>query len=145
MVIIPMEISHLGFVLDIERSCFNTPWSYDDFSYEINVNDYGYYYSMLLDKEVIGFIGSNMIQDQCQITTFAINKKYQGYGYGGQLLSYFIDIAFDKGFNSITLEVRVSNVAAINTYLKYGFKKATIRKNYYQDNNEDAYLMIKEF
>ena len=44
----------------------------------------------------------------------------------------------------ITLEVRVSNVAAISLYEKFGFKSIGVRKKYYQDNNEDALIMFTE-
>ncbi len=49
-----------------------------------------------------------------------------------------------KDCEAITLEVRVSNVKAIKLYESYGFKKEAIRKDYYLDNHEDAYLMMKE-
>ena len=42
------------------------------------------------------------------------------------------------------LEVRISNLSAQRLYEKYGFKIAGTRKNYYADNGEDAYIMIKE-
>ena len=48
------------------------------------------------------------------------------------------------GYANINLEVRISNQKAIKLYEKCGFKIVAIRKNYYQDNHEDAYLMIKE-
>lgn len=143
MFIIPMIEEHLGHVLEIERDNFITPWSYEDFTYEINVNDYGFYYSLVIDDEVIGFIGSTMVQDQCEITTLAVHKNYRGHGYGFSLLQHVLAIAYQKQCNSITLEVRISNDCAIHLYKKAGFEIATVRKKYYQDNNEDAYLMIR--
>lgn len=44
----------------------------------------------------------------------------------------------------LSLEVRVSNSRAIALYESYGFEKKSNRKDYYADNHEDAYLMIKE-
>ena len=44
----------------------------------------------------------------------------------------------------MTLEVRVSNRGAQSLYDKYGFKRAGVRKRYYLDNNEDAYIMTTE-
>ena len=44
---------------------------------------------------------------------------------------------------NITLEVRVSNVVAINLYKSVGFNIVATRKKYYE-NGEDAYLMLKE-
>ena len=49
----------------------------------------------------------------------------------------------DLGASVFTLEVRVSNVPAIGLYEKCGFKKAAIRRQYYQDG-EDAFLMVLE-
>ena len=45
------------------------------------------------------------------------------------------------GARRATLEVRVSNSAALELYLKYGFEIVSRRKRYYTDNNEDAYIM----
>ncbi len=55
-----------------------------------------------------------------------------------------MEVTKHLGYRNINLEVRISNQKAINLYKKYGFKIVTIRKNYYQDNHEDAYLMIKK-
>ena len=55
-----------------------------------------------------------------------------------------IDVCYSNMVKYITLEVRVSNVAAIGLYEKYGFKSFGTRKGYYQDNNEDALIMWSE-
>ena len=44
----------------------------------------------------------------------------------------------------MTLEVRVGNVPALALYKKLGFKKAGVRKKYYEDNGEDAYIMVND-
>jgi ribosomal-protein-alanine N-acetyltransferase len=49
--------------------------------------------------------------------------------------------ALGRKLERATLEVRVSNVAAISLYEKYGFKKAGCRKGYYQDNGEDGLIL----
>lgn len=145
MVIIPMTVEHVDQVLIIERECFITPWLRSDFLYEIESNPFGYYFCITNElNEVLGFMGCSMLQDQCQITTFAIDKKYQNNGLGSKLLEYFIQFALNNNQLNITLEVRVSNNSAISLYKKFSFKQAAIRKNYYQDNFEDAYLMIRE-
>jgi ribosomal-protein-alanine N-acetyltransferase len=46
-----------------------------------------------------------------------------------------------RGAKSASLEVRVSNDAAIRLYRKYGFQVAGRRVRYYRDNDEDAYIM----
>jgi ribosomal-protein-alanine N-acetyltransferase len=42
----------------------------------------------------------------------------------------------------VTLEVRVSNLAAQQLYQQHGFKIIVTKKHYYE-NGEDAYLMEK--
>jgi len=39
------------------------------------------------------------------------------------------------------LEVRPSNLAALNLYAKFGLKSVGRRKGYYADNGEDALIM----
>ena len=46
------------------------------------------------------------------------------------------------GADTVLLEVRSSNTAAIRLYEEYGFVKTGIRKGYY-DNKEDALIMCK--
>ena len=50
---------------------------------------------------------------------------------------------YAKKVRNLTLEVRVSNIPAINFYKKQGFKIETTKPHYY-DNGEDAYYMILE-
>jgi ribosomal-protein-alanine N-acetyltransferase len=52
-----------------------------------------------------------------------------------------LDQSIKLGARRATLEVRVSNSAALELYLKYGFEIVSRRKRYYTDNNEDAYIM----
>jgi len=40
--------------------------------------------------------------------------------------------------------VRVSNEGAQRLYYKYGFKNLGVRRNYYQDNEEDALVLWTE-
>jgi ribosomal-protein-alanine N-acetyltransferase len=44
----------------------------------------------------------------------------------------------------MTLEVRVSNIEAIRIYRAFGFKAISIRRGYYVDNREDAFVMLRE-
>ena len=61
-----------------------------------------------------------------------------------QLMLHLIDECYEQMIKYITLEVRVSNIPAINLYEKFGFSSVGVRKKYYQDNNEDALIMFTE-
>ena len=55
-----------------------------------------------------------------------------------------LEDCYSAGVKYLTLEVRVSNEAAISLYTKYGFNSLGTRKGYYQNNNEDALIMWTE-
>ena len=52
-----------------------------------------------------------------------------------------LELAIAQDCSACTLEVRVSNTVAQNLYVKWGFETKGVRKGYYLDNHEDAYIM----
>ena len=90
---------------------------------------------------VVGYGGLWLMMDEAHITTLGVDPKYRGKGLGEFLLVGLIDVAIALGASWLTLEVRVSNTVAQNLYKKYTFKEAGVRRKYYTDNDEDAYIM----
>lgn len=76
------------------------------------------------------------------IVSLAVDPKERRKGYGTLLLNTILERFKKLKVHKVRLEVRVSNVAAINLYKKHGFKIAYIIKNFYLDG-EDAYVMVK--
>lgn len=143
MLIREMDIDDLDRIVSLERELFTSAWSKSDFLYEIFQNEFSYNFVLEDDKEIVGYIGLWIMYEQAQITTLGIDKRYQRKGLGLFLLERMITFVKEHGCESMSLEVRVSNEAAIRLYEKVGFSQVAIRKNYYQDNHEDAYLMMK--
>ncbi|EMD17274.1 ribosomal-protein-alanine acetyltransferase [Eggerthia catenaformis OT 569 = DSM 20559] len=142
MLIRKMQVSDLEKILELENSLFSSPWSYQDYCFELN-NPFGSYY-VLEDQQIIGYLGLWITYDTMTITTIGVCFSEQGKGYGKYLLDFVLEMMNKNDIQTCTLEVRVSNDKAIHLYEKYGFQKKAVRKNYYADNHEDAYLMIKE-
>ena len=90
---------------------------------------------------VVGYGGLWLMVDEAHISTIATHPDWRRRGVGELLLLAMIDGAAEIGANVVTLEVRVSNVAAQTLYRKYGFEIAGRRKGYYSDNGEDALIM----
>ncbi len=90
---------------------------------------------------ITGFVGFWVMADEAHITTIAVREKYRRQGIGELLLISVIDRALELKVNIVTLEVRASNTGAQALYLKYGFNKAGVRKEYYTDNREDGIIM----
>ncbi len=143
MVIRRLEEKDLDEILRIEGELFTSPWKREDFLYELNDNPFSSYYVLVLDEKIIGYIGFWITFETAQITNIAIDEEFQQKGYGTLLMNRCIEEVEKAKCENITLEVRVGNHKAIALYERLGFIKANIRKGYYTDNHEDAYLMIK--
>lgn len=90
---------------------------------------------------IVGFIGIWMLPDEAHIVTVAVRDGYRRQGLGELLLIAAIDLAQAQGQPLVTLEVRVSNDAAVALYEKYGFERVGLRPRYYSDNHEDALVL----
>lgn len=110
---------------------------------ELSNNPFSYYLVYDLNNMIIGYIGTRELDDSVEILNFAIIPDYQNQGYGSLLMEEIIEHARKLDKKNIILEVRKSNTIARRFYLSFGFEKFTIKHNYY-DNDEDAYVLIKE-
>lgn len=161
-IIQPMQVQDIPEVMEIERACFSLPWSARAYRYEIEENPQSQYFAArptrlqspsLWDRllgalpaaesrlPVIGYGGFWMMVDEAHISTIAVSPPYRGQGLGELLLLRMVDEACSGGAVCVTLEVRVSNLAAQSLYRKYGFETQGRRIRYYSDNNEDALIM----
>jgi [ribosomal protein S18]-alanine N-acetyltransferase len=139
-----MSLIDVYAVFKIEKESYNRPWPIMEFIKELNENAYARYFVYLLNKKIIGFLGMWIIIDDAHITNIAISKKFRRKGYGSDLMDFAENYARESNAKKLILEVRVSNISAINLYEKKGFKFISVRKNYYSDNFEDAHMMIKD-
>ncbi|MDI3339571.1 MAG: ribosomal protein S18-alanine N-acetyltransferase [Sphaerobacter sp.] len=90
---------------------------------------------------IVGFAGMWILYDEAHVTTIAVAPEHRGRGLGELLLVTLFDEAIRRRAEWVTLEVRVSNAPAQALYEKYGFTRQGLRKRYYSDNGEDAYIM----
>lgn len=81
------------------------------------------------------------ILDEGHITLLATHPAYRHQGLGQAMLWALIALARQRGLEWVTLEVRVSNRAAIALYRKFGFQEVGCRRQYYRDNGEDALVL----
>ena len=96
------------------------------------------------DYAIVGYAGLWLMVDEAHVTTIGIHPAHRGHGAGELLFIGLADIAQQMRAHRITLEVRVSNLSAQALYRKYGLEIAGMRKRYYSDNGEDAYIMWSE-
>lgn len=94
--------------------------------------------------EVIGFVIVDVFDDRAEIIDIAVDLMHRNKKIGDDLLKRAIEVAKENGCTSISLEVKNSNKPAIKLYTNNGFKVGTIRKKYYSNGTEDAYLMVRK-
>ncbi len=141
--IICLKSEHIDSVITIDTLCFPIPWSRESFQKEIDNNKFARYIVAKKNNIIIGYAGMWLILDEGHITNIAVHPEYRGIGAGNLLLEGLIEICKSESINSLTLEVRKSNIVAQNLYKKYGFVEEGLRKEYYGDNKEDAIIMWK--
>ena len=133
-------------IFAIEMGCFSVPWSLDSIETELLNEDKKLYYVIEDANGVVGYAGAWLVYDEGQITNIAIRPSARRQGFGAKLTSALIEECFKRGMHEIFLEVRISNLSALSLYRQLGFTVKGMRKNYYSEPKEDAYIMslIKE-
>lgn len=143
--IVPMDRSHLKALAQLERRCFSSPWSEAMLEEELYNPQASFLVAQGEDGQVLGYAGLQVVLDEGYIANVAVAEEYRRQGVAGELLGVFLRFARAHRLAFLTLEVRVSNTAAIQLYLKHGFAQVGRRKNYYTHPNEDAIIMTREF
>jgi ribosomal-protein-alanine N-acetyltransferase len=128
-------------VLEIERGSFSTPWPPEAFTQELSHNRMARYLVARQGGAVVGYAGVWLMVDEAHITTFAVHPDWRRQGVGRRLMHALLLVATELGAARMTLEVRVSNVAAQSLYRAHGFEIAGRRERYYTDDGEDAFIM----
>ena len=138
----PMTLSDLPSVMVIERQSFSTPWSENTFRRSMSrKRTYSHCLVAVCEEIVIAYAHFVLISGDVHITNFAVAKTHRRLRVGQHLLKELLLQAKEMKGELCFLEVRVSNIAAYNLYRKFGFQIHSIRKKYYTDNGEDAYLL----
>lgn len=169
--IAPMQLDDIPEVSRVERQCFSNPWPQSAYRRELrNPGNNAYIVlwqrddntqppeqeeprgalSMLPffrrgdrqpEDQIVGFAGMWILYDEAHVTTIGVTPELRGKGLGELLLVRLFEIASERNAEWVTLEVRVSNASAQALYRKYGFTQQGVRRRYYSDNGEDAYIM----
>ena len=136
-----MTMADVDGVAAVEAATFPTPWSRDAFASEMK-NVAARYLVAEQDGKIIGYAGAWIIIDESHITKIAVLSDHRGQGIGRRLTQGLMQYLSNLGAAYATLEVRKSNAVAQNLYVSLGFIKLGVRKRYYEDNGEDALIMV---
>ncbi len=137
-----MTAEDVPFISRLEEETFSMPWSADSFLEMIGKEDARYYVAEE-DGRLLGSCGVLMIAGEGNITNVAIAPEARNRGIGTALLRHLMAEGDREGLTAYTLEVRVSNAAAIHVYEKLGFVSAGVRPGFYEKPVEDALIFWK--
>jgi ribosomal-protein-alanine N-acetyltransferase len=130
-------------VLAIERGSFQYPWTEEEFLCCLRQrNSIGTVAESGGKLAIVhGFMIYELSKHTLRILNFAVSPDARRRGVGSQMVQRLIDKLAQQRRTTINLEVRETNVAAQLFFSKRGFRAVSVLKNYYDDTDEDAYLM----
>lgn len=136
-----MTMADVPGVAAVEAAVFPTPWSEEAFASEMR-NVAARYLVAEHEGRIVGFAGAWIILDESHVTNIALLPEHRGKGVGRRLTQGLMQYLSNLGAAYATLEVRRSNAVAQSLYASMGFIKLGVRKRYYEDNGEDALIMV---
>ena len=139
-IIRPYIESDLEQIAVIEKECFSQPWSFKALK-EFTESAFSGILILEYEDEVAGYITYTHIFEEIQIANVAVSNLFRRKGIATSLIRKLIEYGAENNLDYITLEVRQSNIPAINLYSNNGFEKVGVRKKYYSTPTEDAILM----
>src|SRR2546425_2082902 len=136
-----MRRRHLRGVMAIERQVYARPWSPNLFLAEMADSDNRCYLVARMNRDLVGYGGLICYGDEAHVTNVAVDPAHHRRKIATRLMYDLALNSITMGAQAISLEVRVSNWGAQRLYGRFGFRPVGIRKNYYQELNEDALIM----
>jgi ribosomal-protein-alanine N-acetyltransferase len=146
-------IDDLNQVIEIEKSCFPTPWSQEIFlnitlcrgRFQVDEDIFIVMKVLAHGNLVIGYIiwEESLYEELGHILNLAVREDERRKGNGSQLLNHALNCIRDAGVKTCELEVRESNHSARRLYSKAGMMAVDRAVGYY--DNEDAIIYAIEF
>jgi [ribosomal protein S18]-alanine N-acetyltransferase len=140
-----LTLHDLDAIERIENAVYPTPWSRSMFAGELAKPS-----SLSLggfdpdSGRLIAYLVVSRYVDAWHIMNLAVDESHRGRGVAKLLLDDLFGATAGDAMRGYTLEVRVSNERAISLYEAAGFRTTGVRRGYYTDNREDAYVMWKD-
>jgi [ribosomal protein S18]-alanine N-acetyltransferase len=139
----PLGARDLDSIEEIEKRAYPTPWSRSMFAGEL-AKPSGLCVGAFQSSEMLGYLITARYVDAWHVMNIAVDVPHRGRGIARGLLLHLFERTIGDGERGYTLEVRVSNAAAIHLYESLGFVATGLRRGYYTDNREDALIMWRD-
>jgi [ribosomal protein S18]-alanine N-acetyltransferase len=127
-------------VLEIENQSFEFPWSEEEFIRALRQRNC---IGMVAEwnEIVVGFMIYELHKNRLHILNFAVHSDYRRHSVGKAMIEKLVGKLSQQRRSRILLEVRETNLAAQLFFRSVGFQAVSVLRDYYQDTDEDAYVM----
>ncbi|MBR3141894.1 MAG: ribosomal protein S18-alanine N-acetyltransferase [Clostridiales bacterium] len=142
LVIRSADLSDIKYIMALEQGSIVHPWESKAIE-SLIVDKNKKCFVADLHGEVVGYVGAEIVLDECNIGNIVTHKDYRGRGFATEILGILLDVLKRNGVAKVFLEVEYDNVPAIALYEKHGFTRYGQRRDYYGPG-KDAVLMNKE-
>jgi len=132
------------------------PEDYPYFFYKSILDNYPEAFLVACDSngEIIGYImwrvektpaiTSLKLKNTGHLVSIAVSKEYRRLGVAATLLSHSMKKIKKYKIDEFVLEVRVTNIEAINLYKKFNYLTHSIKEKYYRDGENAYYMTYKK-
>lgn len=134
-------------VMAIEKQAFTNPWSEEMVKKELTQ---AWSTVLVVDEltpsgwQLRAFAIFWLVADEVHILNVATDGAVRRRGFGRQVMDAVLAHGRAHKCMQAILEVRRSNEPAQGLYTSLGFRKVGLRPRYYQDDHEDAVVMIRD-
>ena len=139
-----MTEDHIFAVAQLEKICFDDPWSEKSIASELQ-NPLSMWLVATNKDMVVGYVGSQSVMGEADMMNLAVHPDWRKKGIGEALVQALVSALREENVASLTLEVRASNEPAKRLYYRSGFSEVGRRRNYYRNPKEDALILKKEW
>ena len=143
--IAPMSAEHIDAIAALEEVCFSAPWSAAALAEQLDNPNAVFYVALDTNGQVCGYAGIHHVADEGYIDNVAVNPAVRRQGVARALMTALDAYGRENRLFRLTLEVRVSNTAAIKLYENAGFVRDGVRPAFYRKPTEDAAIYSRYF
>ena len=127
-------------IMDIERQCFEHPWTEEVFVDCLRQrNIIGRVAE--LEERIVGFMIYELLKSQLHVLNFAVAPWSRRQGVASQMVEKLVNKLSQQHRQEVCLEVRETNLAAQLFFRSQGLLSHGILRGHYEDTEEDAYVM----
>ena len=137
------EVADVAALSEMDALLFSDAWSADGIASSL-ASSFSLAFVALAEGKAVGYLLGSVLAPEGELLRIGVRPEYRKNGIGGRLMDALIREARARLCDTLFLEVRSKNAAAVSLYRRYGFSDCGCRKGYYKNPPDDALLMKAE-